>query len=58
MPTVVINEFEIVAEPPSNEPVPPAEPQQAPPAQFVPTPHDIIAIERHNARRLARVRAD
>ena len=53
---VVINEFEVVAEPPTNqstETKQPGSPAKTP----APTPHDIERILQRQARRFARVRA-
>lgn len=54
---VVINEFEVVAEPQpkkSEADKAPAAPAPSP----APTPHDVACIVRHYKQRLARVRAD
>jgi len=53
---VVINEFEVVAEPPANQSTETKQP--GPPAKTpAPTPHDIERILQRQARRFARVRA-
>jgi hypothetical protein len=52
---VVINEFEIVAEPPAQQPVQAPSAGQGTP---VPSPHDLVQILRHQAERAVRVRAD
>lgn len=57
MATIVIDEFEVVAAPPRAEAaggvavVPAASPVP------VPTPHDIVSVQRRHWERLARVRA-
>lgn len=54
--TVVINEFEVVAEPPPKAgPTGPATPGSA--AAQAPTPHDIDRILRRQRERFARIRA-
>jgi hypothetical protein len=56
MSSVVINEFEVITEPPR----PPAgarEGESAPPAPPAPTPQEIAHALRRQAERLARVRA-
>lgn len=59
--TVVINEFEVVSEPPpkkSAEGEPPASSSgTSTPAQAASTPHDIRQILRYHTDRFARVRA-
>lgn len=57
---VIINEFEVVAdapEPPTPATTPRREEQQAQAAPPL-RPVDIIAIQEHNERRMARVAAD
>lgn len=53
--SVVINDFEVVAEPPPDSGNAPAE--GAPAASPGPTPQDIRDIVRQQAERMARVRA-
>ena len=55
---VVINEFEVVAEPqPKKQTDDKASAGQSAGATRAPTPHDIECIVRHHKERLARVRA-
>nr|HET6903969.1 hypothetical protein [Ktedonobacteraceae bacterium] len=53
---VVINQFEIVSEPPPVYAPPEPEKQVASPSAQAPTPHDIEVVMRHLQERLARVR--
>lgn len=53
---VVINDFEVVAEPPSGADAPQEAGTQAPSA--APTPHELELIYRRQEERAARVRAD
>ena len=56
--TVVINEFEVVAEPQSAKAAPGKTPDTATSQPSgIPSPHDIQRILRHQQERLARVRA-
>ncbi len=55
---IIINEFEIVAEPPALQAAPDA--SREPPAGTPPAlhPEDIVRIERHNRARMLRLWAD
>jgi hypothetical protein len=53
---VVIDDFQVVAEPPSDE-RPAAAPPPAPPAPVQPSPRDVELIVERRFARLARVRA-
>lgn len=53
---VVINQFEIVSEPPPVYAPPEPENPAASPSAQAPTPHDIKVVMRHVQERLARVR--
>jgi hypothetical protein len=53
---VIVNDFEIIVDPPGSAEAPPAPPPEAEPAQPL-RPEHIAETERHLRRRAARVRA-
>ena len=58
---VIINEFEVVVEPPANaeeEPGTEAVTEEEPPAAMLLSPYDMDSVMRMHYQRLARVRAD
>lgn len=55
---VIINEFEVIAEPPEPAGNAPAEPESTPAAAQPLRPVDIIRIQEYHEQRMARLAAD